>query len=152
MPDSAPTEVLLVEDDPGDALMIQVALLDQGVPAQLRVAADGVAAMTYLRALGAGRRVRRPDLILLDLNLPRRDGREVLAELKADVDLRSIPVVVLTASAAEADVAACYDLQANAFVTKPANLDQFAEVVRRIDEFFLTEVRLPLPDQRARNV
>lgn len=94
---------------------------------------------------------RRPDLILLDLNLPRRDGREVLAELKADVDLRSIPVVVLTASAAAADVAACYDLQANAFVTKPANLDQFAEVVRRIDEFFLTEVRLPPTDQKARN-
>ncbi|MCM3922728.1 response regulator [Frankia sp. AiPs1] len=131
--------------------MIQVALLDQGVPAQLRVAVDGVAAMTYLRALGADRKARRPDLILLDLNLPRRDGREVLAELKADVDLRSIPVVVLTASAAETDVVTCYDLQANAYVTKPANLDQFAEVVRRIDEFFLTEVRLPPADQKVRN-
>ncbi len=143
MAHSAHAEIMLVEDDPGDALMIEVVLLDQGLAARVRVVADGAAALAYLRGPDATGARRRPSLILLDLNLPRHDGRELLAELKADAQLRAIPVVVLTASAAAADVAACYDLQASAFVTKPTDLDQFAEVVRGIEKFFLTDVRLP---------
>ncbi|WP_308301713.1 response regulator [Frankia umida] len=133
-----------MEDDPGDALMVEIVLADQGVPARLRVVTDGVSALAYLRGAVSAAPTSRPSLILLDLHLPRQDGRALLAELKADAKLRSIPVVVLTGSASSADITACYDLQASAFVTKPTDLHQFAHVIRRIERFFLTEVRLPI--------
>ncbi|MCM3882528.1 response regulator [Frankia sp. R82] len=125
--------------------MVEIVLADQGVAARLRVVADGVSALAYLRGQTSAARVSRPNLILLDLQLPRQDGRALLAELKADVELRSIPVVVLTGSASRADIDTCYDLHACAFVTKPVDLHQFAHVIRKIERFFLTEVRLPVP-------
>ena len=136
--DSQPIVVLLVEDDPGDVVLIQEAFEHNKVRNRLHVVGDGVEAMEFLRN-GA----ERPDLILLDLNLPRKDGREVLAEVKADAELRSIPVVVLTTSKAEEDILRSYDLHANAYVTKPVDFGRFIEVVRQIDEFFVTVVKLP---------
>jgi CheY-like chemotaxis protein len=136
-------EVLLVDDDPGDTLMIREAFADNKVRNALVCVTDGVQAMQYLRKEGAYANVRRPDLILLDLNLPRMDGREVLAEIKDDEDLRTIPVVVLTTSQAEEDVIRSYRLHANAYVTKPVDFDRFIAVVRQIDEFFVTVVKLP---------
>jgi CheY-like chemotaxis protein len=138
-----PIDVLLVEDDPGDTLMIREAFEHNKVRNSLACVTDGVEAMRYLRREDDYAKAPRPDLILLDLNLPRKDGREVLAEIKADQALRSIPVVVLTTSQAEEDVLRSYQLHANAYVTKPVDFDRFIEVVRQIDEFFVTVVKLP---------
>lgn len=138
-----PICVLLVEDDDGDVVLIREAFADNKVRNELAVARDGVEAMAYLRGEASIEGCGRPDLVLLDLNLPRKDGREVLAEIKNDPELRSIPVVVLTTSEAEEDILRSYDLHANAYVTKPVDFDRFIEVVRQIDEFFVTVVRLP---------
>ena len=136
--ESQPIVVLLVEDDPGDIVLIQEAFEHNKVRNRLHVVGDGVEAMDFLRNGG-----ERPDLILLDLNLPRKDGREVLAEVKGDAALRSIPVVVLTTSEAEEDVLRSYSRHANAYVTKPVDFERFIDVVRQIDDFFVTVVRLP---------
>jgi len=136
-------DVLLVEDDPGDVLMTREAFADNKVTNRLAVVADGVSALRYLRHEGEHAGVATPDLILLDLNLPRMSGLEVLRELKEDAVLRTIPVVVLTTSEAEEDVVRSYTLHANAYVTKPVDFDRFIEVVRQIDSFFVSVVRLP---------
>jgi CheY-like chemotaxis protein len=136
-------DVLLVEDDPGDALMTQEAFEHHKIRNKLHVVKDGVEALAFLRREGVFADAPRPGLILLDLNLPRKDGREVLAEVKADAELRSIPVVVLTTSDAEEDILRSYSLHANAYVTKPVDFERFIEVVRRIDDFFVTVVKLP---------
>lgn len=136
-------EVLLVEDDPGDVLMTQEAFADYKIANNLAVVTNGEDALDYLHRRGAYVDAPRPDLVLLDLNLPRRDGREVLKDLKSDPDLRRIPVVVLTTSDAEEDVLASYELHANAFVRKPVDFEQFVAAVRAIDDFFITVVRLP---------
>jgi CheY-like chemotaxis protein len=138
-----PIEVLLVEDDPGDVLLIREAFEDNKVANRLHVVADGVEAIEFMRQSGEHAEAPRPDLVLLDLNLPRKDGREVLAEVKNDDELRSIPVVVLTTSQAEEDVLRSYDLHANAYVTKPVDFDRFIGVVRQIDQFFVSVVKLP---------
>jgi two-component system response regulator len=135
--------VLLIEDDPGDVLITREALAGGKVLHTLHVVNNGEAAIEFLRREGEHGDAPRPDLIFLDLNLPRLDGREVLAQIKTDDDLRRIPVVVLTTSAAEEDVLRSYDLHANAYVTKPVDFDAFMEVVRQIDEFFVTVVKLP---------
>jgi CheY-like chemotaxis protein len=136
-------DVLLVEDDPGDVLLIEEAFADNKVRNRLHKVSDGVEALAFLRREGAYANVPQPDLVLLDLNLPRKDGREVLAEVKSDEALQQIPVVVLTTSKAEEDVLRSYKLHANAYVTKPVDFDRFIEVVRQIDEFFVTVVKLP---------
>jgi CheY-like chemotaxis protein len=136
-------DVLLVEDDPGDVLMTREAFEDNKVVNRLQVVSDGVSALTFLRKEGEFADAPTPDLVLLDLNLPRMDGREVLEAMKSDEKLRSIPVVVLTTSEAEEDVVRSYSLHANAYVTKPVDFDRFIEVVRQIDEFFVEVVRLP---------
>ncbi len=136
-------EVLLVEDDPGDVLMTREAFQDYKVGNQLHVVNDGTEAMAFLRREGEHAQAPRPDLVLLDLNLPRMDGREVLQAIKSDPDLASIPVVVLTTSEAEEDVLRSYSLHANAYVTKPVDFERFIQVVRQIDDFFVTVVRLP---------
>jgi len=136
-------DVLLVEDDPGDVLMTREAFEDNKVANRLAVVSDGVSALAYLRKEGEHADARTPDLVLLDLNLPRMDGREVLEAMKNDEALRSIPVVVLTTSEAEEDVVRSYSLHANAYVTKPVDFERFIEVVRQIDEFFVEVVRLP---------
>jgi CheY-like chemotaxis protein len=134
--------VLLVEDDPGDVLMTREAF-EEYLHNRLDVVSDGSEALSYLRREGEYANAPRPDLILLDLNLPRRDGREVLAEVKADVDLRTIPVIVLTTSQADEDVMKSYQLHANAYVTKPVDFDGFIEAIRQIDHFFVSVVQLP---------
>ena len=136
-------QVLLVEDDPGDVLMTREAFADYKIHNELHVVDDGEQAMAFLRQEGdfAGR--PRPDLVLLDLNLPRMDGREVLQAIKTDPELASIPVVVLTTSESEDDVLRSYSLHANAYVTKPVDFTRFIEVVRQIDDFFVSVVRLP---------
>ncbi len=136
-------DVLLVEDDPGDVLMTREAFEANKVANRLSVVSDGAEAMTYLRKEGQYADVPTPDLVLLDLNLPRMDGREVLAAMKGDEELRRIPVVVLTTSEAEEDVLRSYSLHANAYVTKPVDFERFIEVVRQIDDFFVQVVRLP---------
>jgi len=136
-------EILLVEDNPGDVRLTQEALRDAKVRNTMHVAADGVEAMEFLRRQGKHADVPRPDLILLDLNMPRMDGREVLAAIKADPSLRRIPVVILTTSDDEKDVLKSYDLHANCYITKPVELPQFIEVVRSIEDFWLTIVKLP---------
>ncbi|MCA5893165.1 response regulator [Isoptericola sp. NEAU-Y5] len=136
-------EVLLVEDDPGDVLMTREAFDEHKVANRLWVVSDGVSAMEFLRKEGEHADAPTPDLVLLDLNLPRMDGREVLAAVKSDEVLRHIPVVVLTTSEAEEDVLRSYSLHANAYVTKPVDFDRFIQVVRQIDDFFVTVVRLP---------
>ena len=141
-----PIEILLVEDDPGDVRLTREALKEGKVRNALTVARDGVEALEVLRRQGPHARAARPDVILLDLNLPRMDGREVLKAIKSDEKLRRIPVVVLTTSSADEDVARSYDLQANCYITKPIDLDQFMKVVKTISEFWLEVVRLP-PDQ-----
>jgi CheY-like chemotaxis protein len=138
-----PIEVLLVEDDPGDVLMTREAFEEHKVRNRLNVVSDGVDALAYLRREKPFEEAVRPDLILLDLNLPRRDGREVLAEIKNDSVLRQIPVVVLTTSQADEDVLRSYQLHANAYVTKPVDFDRFVSVVKQIDDFFISVVRLP---------
>jgi CheY-like chemotaxis protein len=136
-------DVLLVEDDPGDVVLIKEAFEFNKVHNALHVVSDGVEALDFLYRRNAHAGAPRPDLVLLDLNLPRKDGREVLEEIKADTDLRTIPVVVLTTSEAEEDILRSYDLHANAYVTKPVDFDRFIEVVRLIDDFFVTVVKLP---------
>lgn len=142
-PEVTPIEVLLVEDDPGDVLMTREALADHKVNNRLNVVSDGEEAIAYLRRQGRFSDAVRPDLVLLDLNLPRRDGREVLAEIKNDEDLHQIPVVVLTTSSADEDILRSYQLHANAYVTKPVDFDRFISIVRRIDDFFVSVVKLP---------
>ena len=134
-------EILLVEDNPGDVRLTKEALREAKVRNRLHVAGDGIDALQMLRADGDGR--VRPDIILLDLNLPRKDGREVLADLKSDPELRRIPVVVVTSSEAEQDVLRSYDLHANCYITKPVDLEQFLQVVKSIEDFWLTIVKLP---------
>jgi CheY-like chemotaxis protein len=144
MTDYSPSiDVLLVEDDPGDVLLTKEAFADNKVRNNLSVVNDGEEAVAYLRREAGFTDARRPDLVLLDLNLPRKDGREVLKEIKADPKLRSIPVVVLTTSEADEDILETYDLHANAYVTKPVDFDQFIKIVRQIDDFFVTVVKLP---------
>ena len=138
-------DVLLVEDDPGDVLMTREAFEEHKLRNTLHVVNDGVDAVAVVRREGPYADAPRPGLILLDLNLPKKDGREVLREIKADESLRAIPVVVLTTSEAEEDVLRSYDLHANAYVTKPVDFERFIEVVRQIDEFFVSVVRLPSP-------
>jgi two-component system, chemotaxis family, response regulator Rcp1 len=138
-----PIEILLVEDNPGDVRLTIEALKEAKVRNHLSVAKDGVEALAFLRREGSYTDVARPDLILLDLNLPRKDGREVLAEIKADASLRAIPVVILTTSRAEQDVLRSYELHANCYITKPVDLDQFITVVKSIESFWLTIVTLP---------
>lgn len=138
-----PIEILLVEDNPADVRLTQEALKEGKVRNVLHVARDGIEAIEFLRRVGKHSNAVRPDLILLDLNLPRKDGREVLADIKADPDLKAIPVVVLTTSSAEQDIFKSYKLHANCYITKPVDLDQFVGVVKSIDDFWLTVVRLP---------
>jgi len=140
-----PIVLLLVEDNLGDVRLIIEALRESAISNTLHVARDGVEAMAFLRRRPPFAEAVRPDLVLLDLNLPRKDGREVLAEIKSDEDLKSIPVVVLTTSTAEQDVLHSYRLQANCYISKPLDLDQFISVVRSIEEFWLTVARLPHP-------
>jgi chemotaxis family two-component system response regulator Rcp1 len=137
-------EILLVEDNPGDVRLTREALREGKVLNNLNVVTDGQEAVEFLRRQGEYGDAPRPDLILLDLNLPKKDGREVLAEIKADESLRRIPIVVLTTSQAEIDVIQSYDLGVNCFITKPVDLDQFIYVVKSIEEFWLTVVTLPL--------
>jgi two-component system, chemotaxis family, response regulator Rcp1 len=138
-----PLEVLLVEDSPGDVRLTQEALKDAKVHINLRVARDGIDAMAFLLREGEYVTAPRPDLILLDLNLPKKDGREVLKEIKENLELKSIPVVILTTSASEADILRSYQLHANCYITKPVNLDGFLTVVKSIDTFWLSIVKLP---------
>jgi two-component system response regulator len=138
-----PINVLLVEDDPGDTLMIKEAFQDNKVRNELSCVADGVDAMRFLRREDEFAHAPRPDLILLDLNLPRKDGREVLGEIKNDESLRAIPVVVLTTSEAEEDILKSYELHANCYVQKPVDLDKFISIVGLIENFWLSAVRLP---------
>lgn len=138
-----PIEILMVEDNPGDVRLTVEALKGAKVRNNLQVVNDGVEAMAYLRHEGQYVDAPRPDLILLDLNLPKKDGREVLAEIKADSDLRLIPVVVLTVSSSEEDILRTYDLHANCYITKPVDLERFITVVKSIQDFWLTIVKLP---------
>lgn len=138
-----PVDILLVEDNPGDVDLTIEALKEGKVANRLRVAEDGMEAMAFLRQEGKYSDAFRPDLILLDLNLPRKDGREVLAEIKADPSLKHIPIVVLTTSEAEQDIIRSYRLHANCYIAKPVDLEQFIRVVRAIDDFWLTVVKLP---------
>jgi CheY-like chemotaxis protein len=137
-----PIEILLVEDNPGDIRLTQEVLRETTVRNNLKVVRDGVEAMAFLRRKGSYVREQRPDLILLDLNLPKKDGREVLAEIKEDPDLRRIPVVILTTSKAEQDIVKSYNLHANCYITKPVDLVQFIAVVKAIEGFWLTIVHL----------
>lgn len=136
-------EILLVEDNPADARLTREVFEGGRLTTHLNVVADGEEALAFLRRQGPYADSPRPKLVLLDLNLPRKDGREVLQELKSDPSLARIPVIVLTTSAAEADILHSYDLQANCFITKPLDLDEFFEVVRAIEDFWLTTARLP---------
>jgi len=134
---------LLVEDNPGDVRLTKEALKEGKVMNVLNTVGDGEEALAYLRREGAYAQATRPDLVLLDLNLPRKSGREVLAEIKEDPDLKRIPVVILTVSEAEQDIIKSYNLHANCYITKPVNLEQFIEVVKSIEDFWLTVVMLP---------
>jgi len=140
-------EVLLVEDSPGDVRLTQEAFRDANPSIHLNVAPDGVEAMAFLKRQGIHAHAPRPDLILLDLNLPKMDGREVLAHIKEDADLQTIPTVILTTSAAEVDIAKSYQLHANCYLTKPVQLDAFELLVKSINDFWLTKVRLPQQKQ-----
>jgi CheY-like chemotaxis protein len=136
-------EILLVEDNPGDARLTRETWKESKLLNHLSVVADGVEAMAFLRREGKYVNAAHPDLILLDLNLPKKDGREVLAEIKADEQLRRIPVVVLTTSNAEQDILKTYELHANCYITKPVDLEQFSAVVKALTEFWFTIVKLP---------
>jgi CheY-like chemotaxis protein len=142
-PNPVPVEILLVEDDPGDVLITREAIEGSKVANRLTVVSNGEEALQFLQREEPYADAPRPGLVLLDLNLPRLDGREVLARIKADPDLRRIPVVVLTTSSSDEDIVRSYDLHANAYVTKPVDFDQFMSVVRQIDEFFVSIVALP---------
>ena len=138
-----PVEILLVEDDPADVLLTQEALLGSKIRNNLHVVDDGVEALAFLRQEDTYRDVPRPDLILLDLNMPRKDGREVLADIKEDPGLKAIPVAVLTTSSQDEDILKSYELHANCYITKPVGLEQFATVVQSLDDFWFTIVKLP---------
>jgi len=138
-----PIEVLLVEDSPGDVRLTQEAFHDANKSIHLHVATDGVDAMAFLQHRGVHAAAPRPDLILLDLNLPKMDGREVLAHIKEDANLKTIPTVILTTSEAEKDVVKCYELQANCYLSKPVQLEEFECLVKSINDFWLTKVKLP---------
>ena len=138
-----PIDILMVEDNPGDVRLALEALKEAKVANRMTVVSDGVHAMSYLRREGAYAEAPTPDLIILDLNLPRKDGREVLAEVKADPRLKRIPVVVLTVSRSEEDILKSYDLHANCYITKPVDLEAFLDVVKGIEDFWLTIVKLP---------
>jgi chemotaxis family two-component system response regulator Rcp1 len=138
-----PVDVLLVEDNPGDVRLTKEALKDAKLKIHMHVVGDGMEAMAFLRKQGKYAASPRPDLVLLDLNLPKKDGRQVLAEIKEDPDLKRIPVVIITTSKAEEDVLKSYNLHANCYVTKPLDLDQFITVVQSIEQFWLTIVKLP---------
>ena len=135
--------VLLVEDDPGDVMLIREAFAENKVGNVLSVVNDGVEAMKFVRGEGDYATMERPDLVLLDLNLPRKSGAEVLADIKGDPELSTIPVVVLTTSESEDDVLRSYEMHANAYVTKPVDFERFGQIVRQIDEFFVGIVKLP---------
>ncbi len=143
---TSPIEILMVEDSPGDARLTIEALKDAKVLNRISVVEDGVDAMAFLRREGKHADAPRPDLILLDLNLPKKDGREVLAEVKGDPGLAQIPVVVLTTSQAEQDILQSYQLHANCYITKPVDLDQFMTVIKSVESFWLSVVRLPKVD------
>ena len=147
-PDDRPVEILLVDDDPDDVLLAREALREGSIPCRLTVVGDGVEALAYLRREGEYVQAVLPDLILLDLKMPRKSGLEVLAEIKADEALRSIPVIVLTTSDASDDVLKAYDLQASLYVTKPADIQEFDRVMNSIKDFCLTVVKLP-PRKRS---
>jgi CheY-like chemotaxis protein len=136
-------EILLVEDNPGDIELTRIALEDNKMSVNLNVAEDGVEALKFLKKQDQYQEAPHPDLILLDLNLPKKDGREVLAEMKADPILKRIPVVILTTSQAEEDVLKAYNLSANCYITKPVDLDRFVKIVRSIENFWFTIVKLP---------
>lgn len=138
-----PIEILLVEDSPGDVRLTQESLRETKVRNKLHVVTDGVEALAFLRRKGDYAHVPRPDLILLDLNLPKKDGREVLAEIKSDERLKRIPVVIMTISSAEEDILQSYNLHANCYISKPIDLNQFVKVVKSIENFWLTIVQLP---------
>jgi chemotaxis family two-component system response regulator Rcp1 len=136
-------DILLVEDSPGDVRLTREALKDANMHINLHVVSDGIEAMAFLNREGSYEKVPRPDLILLDLNLPRKDGREVLAEIKADLRLMFIPIVILTTSASDEDILRSYRLHANCYISKPVDLDGFLRVVQSIDSFWLSVVKLP---------
>src|SRR5580693_9943331 len=136
-------EVLLVEDNPGDVRLTQEAFLDANPSVHLHIASDGVEAMAFLRREGSHKNNPRPDLVLLDLNLPKMDGRQVLAQIKKDESLKTIPTVILTTSSSEDDIAKSYHLQANCYLVKPVQLDAFENLVKSINDFWLTKARLP---------
>ncbi len=138
-----PIQVLLVEDSPGDVRLTREAFRDANMAIRLHVAEDGVQAMAFLTRTEPHSAAPRPDLILLDLNLPRMDGREVLAQIKADPDLKSIPTIILTTSEAESDIVKSYELQANSYLSKPVQLDKFENLVKSINDFWLTKAKLP---------
>jgi len=138
--------ILLVEDNPGDVRLVVESLKESKRPVNLRTVKDGIEAIAYLRREGIFANEVRPDIILLDLNLPRKNGKEVLAEIKKDPGLKRIPVIVLTASSAEKDIINSYDLNANCYITKPVSLEQFTEVIKSIENFWLTVVKLPPGD------
>jgi two-component system, chemotaxis family, response regulator Rcp1 len=140
---SRPVEILLVEDNPGDVRLTREALRESKVHNNLHVATDGIEALSFLKKENKHTDAVRPDLILLDLNLPKKDGREVLQEIKSDPSLRQIPVVVLTSSQAEQDILSAYELHANCYVTKPVDFEQFIRVVKSIEDFWFTIVKLP---------
>ncbi len=141
--DATLPSILLVEDDPGDVLLVREALAEHKVANRLSVVNDGVMAMEYIRGEGEYAASERPELVILDLNLPRKSGSEVLAELKGDPQLAAIPVVVLTTSQTEEDVVRAYQQHANAFITKPLDFERFKQIVQQIDDFFIGVVRLP---------
>jgi two-component system, chemotaxis family, response regulator Rcp1 len=148
-PEGTLIDVLLVEDSPGDVRLTQEALRDANRAIRLHVAVDGVEAMTFLKREGRHARAPRPDLILLDLNLPKMDGREVLVQIKADESLRTIPTIILTTSDAEADITKSYQLRANCFLSKPVELGAFESLVKSINDFWLTKAKLPHQGERA---
>jgi len=138
-----PLEILIVEDSPGDVRLTQEFLKDANIAIRCHVAFDGVEAMNFLRREGVHAEAPRPDLILLDLNLPKMDGREVLAQIKQSDSLKSIPTMILTTSDSEADIVKCYQLQANCYLNKPVQLEAFERLVRSISDFWLRSVKLP---------
>ncbi len=146
-----PFEILLVEDNPGDVFLTQEAFREGRLPHRLSVVEDGEEALLFLRREGKHSGAPQPDLILLDLNLPKKDGRELLGEVKTDPELRQIPIIVLTTSGAEQDIARAYKLHANCYLTKPIQMDDFLKTIRSVEEFWLSVVRLPSKDYKGRS-
>ena len=145
-----PFEILLVEDNPGDVFLTQEAFREGRLAHRLSVVEDGEEALRFLRREGKHSNAPQPDLILLDLNLPKKDGRELLGEVKTDPELRQIPVIVLTTSGAEQDIARAYKLHANCYLTKPIQMDDFLKTIRSVEDFWLSVVRLPTKDSNGR--